>query len=126
MNNLSGLEETAMSHIETYFETKLVKPYYGMIHQRALSLTRNFQDAEDLTQQTFLNAFLALKKGQFDGKNPKSWLMQIVRNNYLNSYRSYKRYSTAIDSLTYISPFFQMPECLFYIPEGRLGQKIAC
>jgi RNA polymerase sigma-70 factor (ECF subfamily) len=65
---------------------KLVKEYEKLIFTICLSFTKNFFDAEDLAQETFLSAYKNIKK--FDGTNFKAWLTTIAANkcrDYLKS-----------------------------------------
>ncbi len=63
-----------------------VQNYERLIFTICLSLVKNYFDAEDLAQETFLSAYKALNK--FDGKNIKAWLSAIAVNkckDYLKS-----------------------------------------
>ncbi len=55
-----------------------IKQYERLILTICLSFTKNYFDAEDLAQQTFLNAYMNYDK--FDGKNLKAWLTTIAAN----------------------------------------------
>jgi len=61
-------------------------------------MTSNRADAEDLVQETVLNAYAALRTFE-PGTNLKAWLRRIMTNTYINGYRRQKRrpaqYSTA-------------------------------
>ena len=60
--------------------------YQKLIFTVCLSFIKNYFDAEDLTQETFLSAYNHF--GTFDGKNPKAWLTAIAANkcrDYLKS-----------------------------------------
>jgi RNA polymerase sigma-70 factor (ECF subfamily) len=56
-----------------------------------LRLTRNTDDAEDLVSQSLLNAHRSWSS--FDGSYPRSWLIKILKNEFLSQRR--KRSSTA-------------------------------
>lgn len=62
---------------EASFE-KYVVPELEILARVAFTITRNSQDAEDLTQETILNAYRAIDR--FDGKHPRAWLLTIMRN----------------------------------------------
>lgn len=62
--------------------TKETQPLKGF----ALKLTKNFEDANDLVQDTMLKAFLNCDKFQ-DGTNLKGWLYTIMKNIFINKYR---------------------------------------
>jgi RNA polymerase sigma-70 factor, ECF subfamily len=60
---------------------------YGFLHQ----LTRHRQDAEDITQQTFIKAHRHL--AGFDCERPLiNWLLTIARRTALNHFRSARRW----------------------------------
>lgn len=60
--------------------------YFGQVYRFALKLTRDTEQAEELTQQTF---FKALKKiDSFQGRSdPRTWLCSIAKHEYLNQRR---------------------------------------
>ena len=54
-------------------------------------MTRQRQDAEDLTQQTFIKAFRNIQR--FDTSRPLiNWLLTIARRTALNHFRSWKKW----------------------------------
>lgn len=55
----------------------------------ALKLTRNYEDARDLMQETTLRAYKARDRF-IPGTNFKSWTSTIMRNTYINRYRKQK------------------------------------
>jgi RNA polymerase sigma factor (sigma-70 family) len=55
----------------------------------ALRLTRNYEDAQDLMQETILRAYKHRNKYE-EGTNFKSWSSTIMRNTYINRYRKQK------------------------------------
>lgn len=67
--------------LEEYLEE-----YSGLIFTICYSMTRDYFEAEDLAQETFLSAYRNLSR--FDGKNAKAWLAKIATNkckDYLKS-----------------------------------------
>jgi len=76
MTDSSDFEKTAMPYLDNVFRTAFV-------------LCGRREDAEDLTQATFLKAF-----GQFPsyrpGTNCKAWLMRILRNSWIDRLRHRK------------------------------------
>lgn len=67
------------------FET-LSRKYHRDIFNAALRMCGSFADAEDLTQETFLKAYVAFD--QFtSGTNFKAWLLRILTNTHINRYR---------------------------------------
>ncbi|MFL0249348.1 RNA polymerase sigma factor [Clostridium neuense] len=55
-----------------------IKKYERLIITICLSFTKNYFDAEDLAQQTFLAAYKNYEK--FDGENFKAWITKIAAN----------------------------------------------
>jgi len=54
------------------------------IYNLALKMTKNVEDAEDLTQEVFIKAVTALTK--FEGKSKfRTWLYRITVNHFLNT-----------------------------------------
>jgi RNA polymerase sigma-70 factor (ECF subfamily) len=66
-----------------------IRQYERLIITICLSFTKNYFDAEDLAQQTFLAAYENYKK--FDGKNFKAWLTTIAANKCKDYIKSPKR-----------------------------------
>ena len=62
-------------------------------------MTRHRQDAEDLTQQTFLKAYHNLRR--FDTRRPLiNWLLTIARRTALNHFRAAKHWETLPETLS--------------------------
>ena len=82
-----------MSTIE--FDTKL-QEYRGILHGFAYNLTKDYEDARDLFQET---AYRAVKnKEKFrPGTNFKAWLFTIMKNIFINNYRRKVKINTVID-----------------------------
>jgi RNA polymerase sigma-70 factor (ECF subfamily) len=66
----------------------LVEPEIPVLLRVARSLTGNSTDAEDLVQETLIKAFGAMNN--FDGANPRAWLLTILRNTAHNVWRKKK------------------------------------
>lgn len=63
---------------------KLIIAHQLFIYNLALKMTKNPEDAEDLTQEVFIKALTALSK--FEGKSKfRTWLYRIAVNHFLNS-----------------------------------------
>lgn len=63
----------------------------------ALNLTKDFEDARDLLQETMYKAFTNRDKFK-EGTNLKAWLYTIMKNIFINNYRRQKKKNTIIDS----------------------------
>ena len=61
-------------------------PHVAGLYARALKLTRNPADAEDLVQETMLKAFAASSQFQ-PGSNLRAWLHRILTNAFISGYR---------------------------------------
>jgi RNA polymerase sigma-70 factor (ECF subfamily) len=81
------LEAEALTHLDALYRT-------------ALRLSRNSQDAEDLVQETYLNAFRSLDRFE-EGTNLRAWLFRILNNAFISQYRRRKRRpSSSIEDVT--------------------------
>lgn len=88
---------------EWAFET-LVRSYGGRLLAVARRFTRNDEDARDVVQSAYLNAFRAL--GDFEGSSQLStWLHRIVVNTALMKLRSRRRKPE--ESIETLLPAFQ-------------------
>jgi RNA polymerase sigma-70 factor (ECF subfamily) len=58
---------------------RLYKEHVGSVYQYALAVLTNPADAEDVTQQTFLNAYRAFQRGERP-HTPHNWLIKIAHN----------------------------------------------
>lgn len=67
------------------FEDEML-PHMSALLYFALSKTSNIMDAEDLLQDTFMNAYRYLDKFM-SGTNAKGWLLRIMTNSFINRYR---------------------------------------
>jgi RNA polymerase sigma factor (sigma-70 family) len=74
---------------EKIFETEFI-PQLDALYAFAFNLTKNESDAEDLVQDTYLKAFRFIKSYEV-GTNPKAWLFRILKNSFINKYRSQQK-----------------------------------
>lgn len=92
---------TGLSSVETEFierlktgETeafdKLVTRYTGDIYSLLFRITEDAEEAGDLTQETFMCVFKAIKKFRGDA-DLKTWLFRIAINQSRNRFRWWKR-----------------------------------
>lgn len=69
---------------------EMVESYRALAHRRAASLTRSWQDAEDLVQEAFTRAWA--KFSEFRGEASFStWLLRIMENYHIDVQRKNKR-----------------------------------
>ncbi len=66
-------EEHALEHLDA-------------MHNMAMRLTRNAEDAEDLVQETFYRAYKYFYQYK-PGTSCKAWLYTILKNTFINRYR---------------------------------------
>ena len=60
------------------------------LYRRALRMTHNRPDAEDLLQDTMMSAYASFHSFR-QGTNLNAWLHRILTNTYINSYRKKQR-----------------------------------
>ncbi len=73
---------------------QLAEETYPSIFGTALRLTRDREEAEDLSQEAIVRAYEAFDR--FDGQNFKAWILRILTNLYINKYRRRKRTGVAL------------------------------
>jgi len=62
----------------------------------AYTLTSNYEDAQDLVQETYLKALTNRDKFT-DDTNLKAWTFTIMKNTFINNYRQSVRNNTMLD-----------------------------
>ncbi|MCX6951237.1 MAG: sigma-70 family RNA polymerase sigma factor [Verrucomicrobia bacterium] len=98
----AGLVRDAQAGERGAFD-RIVAAHHRRVFNFILQLARQRQDAEDLTQQTFLKAYQHL--GRFDGSRPLiNWLLTIARNSTLNHFRSAKKWEELPESAAAAEP----------------------
>lgn len=76
--------------MENEFE-KIYAKYYQSIYRYLLSITKNSNIAEEITQETFYKALKNIKN--YNSKYEMfTWLCNIAKNTYYSSYKKNKRY----------------------------------
>jgi RNA polymerase sigma factor (sigma-70 family) len=69
---------------------RLYKRHAGDVYRYAMAVMRNAQDAEDVTQTTFMNAYRAMQAGERPDM-PKNWLITIAHNVCRQRFRQAQR-----------------------------------
>ena len=64
-----------------------VLPHLAFMRARALGMTRNKEEAEDLVQETLLKALRYFHQYR-PGTNPRAWLARILKNTFISAWRS--------------------------------------
>jgi RNA polymerase sigma-70 factor (ECF subfamily) len=81
--------------------------YADSLYNLAVYLTRDATDAEDLVQETYARALQAA--AQFTpGSNLKAWLVRILRNTSISTYRRQRRNPT-VGGLDTVNPIYKDP-----------------
>lgn len=70
--------------------------HLDMLYNVALRLTGSSADAEDLVQDTVTRAYRSWDKYE-PGTNARAWLIAIMRNTFINRFRSERRRPTAVE-----------------------------
>lgn len=70
--------------------TREALPLLDRIYSAALQLTHDRYRAEDLTQETFANAYRSFRLYR-EGTNIKAWLYRILHNTFISEYRKMQR-----------------------------------
>ena len=82
---------------------KLYNSYYMQVYSYAVALTRNPDQAEEITQHTFVKALSS--KSKYNGKSSElTWLCSIAKNLYYDEIRRNQK-------LTEIEDVNRMPSC---------------
>ena len=71
------------------FEREAI-PLLDQLYGRALRITRNPADAEDLVGETMVKAYAGFRSFR-SGTNLKAWLYRIMTNTYIDTYRKKQR-----------------------------------
>jgi DNA-directed RNA polymerase specialized sigma24 family protein len=97
----------------------LMRRYNERIYRAARSIVRDEQEAEDIMQQAYVNAFTHLR--QFNGSAQFStWLTRIAINEALARVRRRGRYEAFDDDLSNVEPL--MSTNPYRIPSVRRSQ----
>ena len=103
-------DNTLISRAQTGDEgafTELMRAYYAFVYGIVIRIVKNPNDAEEIVQDSFLNAYRGLAQLE-DTDKFKGWLAKIARNRSLNWLREQKIDAVSIDEVEY--PTLQMPE----------------
>ncbi len=91
---VEGAEEAlilrAMVGDEVAF-TRLYDTHYDRVYRYTLRLVRRVEDAEDLTQRVFLQAWRGLGRYRRTGSPFVAWLITIAHNQTMSFFRSHKQ-----------------------------------
>lgn len=106
----------------------LMEEYQNLVFSVCFRMTKDKASAEDLTQETFLSAYLKLK--DFDRTNEKAWLCRIASNKCIDYLRSPGRRVELLESYEHVMSdkkvFVQSPEEIFIQEDIREQLHGAC
>src|SRR3984893_122990 len=71
-------------------------PYLDSLYNTAYRMTRSAEDAEDLVQETYFQAYKYYDNLE-KGTNLKAWLFKILKNTFINNYRKKKLEPRSVD-----------------------------
>jgi len=80
---------------QTELFESVVRQYQGLLYSIAFSVLRDVGEAENITQEAFLYAYLSLSK--YEGRGFKAWLCRIATNKAIDQKR---RQAKARDYIT--------------------------
>ena len=78
---------------------ELIKDYKDMVFNLLYRMTYNYDDAMELTQETFMKAFQALPRFRFES-SLKTWIYKIAFNlalNYKRKWKLFQKKETEVD-----------------------------
>ena len=67
-----------------------VAPLREVLYRHALRISQNHADADDLVQETMMNAYVRFDSFRVNS-NVNAWLVRIMTNIYINGYRKKRR-----------------------------------
>lgn len=79
-------------------EAKFYNDNYKYVRDVVFYRVTNHELADDITQDTFVNALIAIRDGRFNWDNERAWLSLIARNLIVDHYRKAGRnFRLAVD-----------------------------
>jgi RNA polymerase sigma-70 factor (ECF subfamily) len=105
---------------------RVALPQLEAVYSAALRLTRNPDDAKDLTQETILRAFRFFHQFTL-GTNCRAWLLTILYNNFRNGYRRGAREQVAATSEAFdqaLEAQSLLPDAARNSPEDLLAARM--
>jgi RNA polymerase sigma-70 factor, ECF subfamily len=98
-------------------------PHLDALYRVAVRLTGDPTLAEDLVQDTMLKAYRSWRQYQ-PGTNAKGWLLTILRNTFINSYRRRRLEPVATENLEAVEPHAIYRSVQDTDPEGTFFDRI--
>ncbi len=88
----------------------------------AYTLTSNYEDAQDLVQETYLKALTNRDKFTAD-TNLKAWTFTIMKNTFINNYRQSVRNNTILDKTDDLYYLNLSKESSIGLPDANISVK---
>lgn len=85
-----------------------IDDYQNLIYSICFQLTKDYFEAQDLTQETFLSAYK--NQAYFDGKNERAWLCKIATNKCLDYLKAAGRRLIPTEDQYFVSCSDDTPE----------------
>lgn len=98
--------------LKTWYEA-----YCDDLFQYIYFMISDYNEAKDLTQETFIKAFENMNR--FDGQNPKAWLFRIARNMTIDLIRRNKKLTFFQHSIPSRAKRAESPEEQFMLTESE-------
>lgn len=91
MTQLTSVEQKKQKD----FDEEII-PHMDALHNFALRLTTDVNDAEDLVQDTIVKAYRFFNSYE-RGTNAKAWMFRILKNSFINNYRKSSKKPSEVD-----------------------------
>jgi RNA polymerase sigma-70 factor (ECF subfamily) len=111
------IEQAALGDIGAFEE--VYKTFSSTVYTLALGVTKNRQDAQEVTQDVFIKIFRSLKSFKF-GSSLGTWIYRVAVNTALNMYRARSRRASA---MTYIEDAGDIPDASGKSPDEAVVLK---
>lgn len=104
---------------------RLAEQVFPSVYGMALRLTRDREDASDLSQEAMVRAYEAFDR--FDGRNFKAWILRILTNLYINRYRQRQRQGPSAsledeNASEPVAPEGEIPDRILF--DEMLGEEV--
>lgn len=96
--------------------------YIDTVYRVAFSMLKNPQDADDITQDTFLKLYTSGKEFQSEG-HVKNWLIKVTVNGCKNVFRSRWRTNVNLDEYADQLGFESREQSELFVAVNSLEQK---
>ncbi|MDP3244794.1 MAG: RNA polymerase sigma factor [bacterium] len=122
MSNEKWLISRAKTDKNAFLE--LYREYYPKLYAFLLVQTRNKELAEDIVQETFTKAIVALKNFQYKGRSFGAWLFRIAQNEMISQWRKERKVTQqSPEEMEAVAPVGFSPEEQFINQEMSLETK---